>query len=218
MRGAPIVAALVCVAGPAQANDEPMPAPANVSWYGTSLPAAPPAVRIRRPVVRDGVYVLAGATHAGETFGRIDVGIPTPTRHFGRLRTMLVFEMAGSAEQNIAMRTLAVAPALQYGWRLPITMQGGELVVVALAGLQRSQQWMKRPDEPFWPSRWESMATYALRLSPGLEYRGRRGLLVSVQAIAIAPIGDPEPPDPRWMVTPRETGYGASIVAGYAFK
>jgi hypothetical protein len=187
-------------------------------WYGPVLPSAP-EVRVRHPVVRGGVFMLGGMTHVdGMTYGRLDIGVPTGTRRFRQLRALLVSELHGSTEQDIAMRTLAIAPTMQLHWRLPISLESGEVFATALAGLQRSQTWMKRPDEPFWPSRWESASTWSFRVAAGVEYRSHRGLIASAQPLIVVPITDADPTDPRWMTSARHTSFGMSIVAGYQFK
>ena len=221
MRGGVVAWLVVWGAATAHADGEPTPAPADASWYASALPpTASPDVRIRHPVLRDGVFVLGGTTRTdGHTFGRLDLGLPTPTRRLRGLRTLIVMELQSSTESSIDQRTLAVSPTLQYEWRLPLTLASGELVITAAAGIERAQVWQRRPDEPFWPAKWESITEYALRFTAGIEYRSRKGLVVSAQpVIAQLPTGEPESPDPRWIVMERETTYGAAIVAGYQFK
>lgn len=219
MRGA-LALMVVCGTAHAYADDDPVPAPAESSWYGgAQLPAASPDVRIRHPVMRDGVFVLGGTTRVnGETFGRLDLGLPTPTKRIRVLRTLLVTELGSTTEQSIERRTLSIAPTLQVEWRLQISLASGELLIVTAAGIQRSQVWEKRPDEPFWPANWESITAYSVRFIAGVEYRSRKGLVVSAQPLVQFPFGEPESPDPRWIVMDRQTAYGAAVVAGYQLK
>jgi len=206
----------------------PMPAPAETSWYATTPPASPssfPALgehsRRTLAVNRSGAFALGGITHVNDSnFGRIDVGVPVPTRTAPRLRALVSlefrYETEGTGSQATSTGDLAVIPEVQYDWRLPFESQVGDVVVVAGAGLSRAKRWVRLPDEPFWPSTWESTTAYALRLDLAVQYRGRRGLIVSLQPLGIGvPLNRPEPPDARWMSEDPAKSYAISLAVGY---
>ncbi len=199
---------------------EPTPAPAASSWYGTLAPGtAITASHARRTIVRGGVFALLGATYVdGAPYARLDLGVPTPLDRAPRLRTILVSEFRyGTEAEMTTARRLSLTPELQYEWRLPVSLGHGDLLIVAAAGLRAATLWVKRPDEPFWPSKWESTTAYALRVGAGLDYRDG-GLVVSLQpATAVLPIGSASPPDPRYPAPSSHTEYATSLVAGYQF-
>lgn len=222
-RAVAVICTIACATSIASAEPDPTPAPADVSWYGAALPAEAPEVpvRIRHVIRRGGLFALAGGTYVGGAMnGRIDLGVPVPTARAPRLRALLVTEGRYATESDSTKRrTLAVTAAVQYEWHLPFELKTGELLVVAAAGLRRTTLWIERPDEPFWPATWESASVYALRLTAGIEYRGQRGLIVSVQPLSAGlPFTTPEKPDPRWMEPEPSTNYAVSVVAGYQFQ
>jgi hypothetical protein len=195
-----------------------------VSWYGTTAPAAPPAPAeparpYRNRIARGGVFALAGLTHINAaTLGRVDIGVPTPLARARRLRGVVIAEGDDRSTDKAERRDLAITPELQYDWRL-FELGGGDIVLLAGAGLQWARMWVRLPDEPYWPSSWESSTSFAFRLDAALQYRGRNGLLVSVHPLSAAiPINTPEPPDARWMPEEVSTHYGLSITAGYQFQ
>jgi hypothetical protein len=211
--------ATVAAADPAT----PTPAPPERSWYGTVAPAAAPELDhpVRHIIQRGGVFLLGGATYLdGAMNGRLDLGVPTPSWAAPRLRLVLVIE--GTYESRPMMvesRTLEVTPTAQYEWHLPFELKSGELLVIASVGLRRSTLWLERPDEAFYPSTWESADTWAFRGTAGIEYRGTRGLIVSLQPFSVvSPFTEPDPPDPRWMENAPTTNIAASLVAGYQFQ
>jgi hypothetical protein len=152
-------------------------------------------------------------------YGRIDLGVPAPLSGLPQLRATLVSEIsAGTDSDQTLRRTLALTPTAQYEWHLPFQPKRGEILLIIGAGLRRSQLWVKKPEEPFWPSQWESTTAYAFRLTPGLEYRAFSGLIVSFQPSVGIPLNTPDPPDARWMTTTPERDLGVSLVAGYQFQ
>lgn len=216
------VGVAVCAFAPSiSAEPEPTPAPEAMSWYGGAAP--PPPIEhphIHHRIARGGAFVLAGVTRVDSaTYGRVDLGVPAPLRSAPRLRAIVVLESRYGTDSDMTLtRSLAVTPEAQYEGSLPFDLSGGELLVVGAAGIRRVTTWVKRPDEPFWPSTWESTAAYALRIGAGLEYRGRQGLVVSLQPLSAGvPIGRPTPPDSRFAATTPKTDYAVSVVAGYQF-
>jgi hypothetical protein len=150
---------------------------------------------------------------------RIDLGVPTPLRRLPRLRTTLVSELsAGTDDDDTARRVLVLTPTVQYDVHLPFQIERAEVLLILAAGLRRNQTWVKKPEEPFWPSTWESMTAYALRLTAGIEYRSFGGLVFSFQPSVGLPIGTPDPPDARWMIETPERDFGIAMVAGYQFR
>lgn len=229
-RAVGVVACAISWAASAARADAPPPSPAppELSWYGAEAPAAVPEQppRVRHIVQRAGLFMLGGGTYLeGAMSARIDAGVPTPINAAPRLRLVIISEgsygtqAAGAQPDATLRRTLAVTPALQYEWHLPFEMKRGELLVIAAAGIRRTTVWLKMPDEPFYPSTWESESTYALRLTAGVEYRGKNGLIVSAQPLsASVPLGTPTPPDPRWMDPAPTSNIAVSLVAGYQFR
>lgn len=117
------------------------------------------------------------------------------------------------------MRSLALAPTLQYDVRLPFELASGDLVFVLGAGIAWSRTWVRLPEEPFWPSAWEHSTAYQARFETAIHYRARSGLVVGVYPITLAlPLGAPEPPDARWMTSEPTTRYSVSIVGGFQFR
>jgi hypothetical protein len=222
-RGAVLVASVVAPASLAMADPDPQPtaAPTEVSWYGTAtaaMPALPPP-RIRRVVTRGGVFLLGGLSVVDAAYARVDLGVPTPTKRFPRLRTALVTELRGATDaDDTARRVLVLAPIVQYDWQLPFGIKRGELLLITAVGLRRHGQWVKKPDEPFWPSRWESTTAYALKLTAGLEYRAHSGFIASLQPSLGLPLNTPDPPDARWMTVTPERDVGLSLVVGYQLR
>lgn len=210
---------------PSPAEPIATPAPAESSWYGTTRPErvvlAPS--RMQHVAKRAGVFALGGLTRVNdESFGRIDIGAPVRTTSAPRLRAVLVSEFRygtlGPADAAISTRNLMVTPELQYDWRLPSPTNLGDVVVIVGAGLRWSRLWVRRPDEPFWPSTWESMTGYAMRFEVAAQYRAHGGLLVSVLPLSVGlPLNKPEPPDARWMITEPQNDYAVSLTAGYQF-
>jgi hypothetical protein len=201
---------------------EPTPAPPATSWYSAAAPAPASADRhVRHTVQRGGVFVLAGLTRLDATaYGRVDLGFPAPLRSAPRMRAILVSELSYGTDADMTLnRNLALTPELQYEWRLPFGTERGEVFLTGAAGLRRATLWVKRPDEPFWPSTWESTTAYALRVSGGIEYRGQSGLVIAFQPLSAGiPLNTPKPPDARYPMTKPETNYAMSIVAGYQFQ
>jgi hypothetical protein len=205
------------------AADEPIPKPAppETNWYANTRPAdsavAPQGQWRPVRINRTGVFALAGlARVGGRLFGRLDLGIPIPSRTLPRLRIALTIESRYGTEGSASTSELGVAPELRYDWRLPFKLKSGDVVLVAGVGLERMQHFMKFPDEPFWPAKWESYAVYSYRFGGALQYRSSTGLLVSLQPVTVVvPYSKPESPDPRWMVMTPTTGYEVSLTAGY---
>lgn len=202
----------------------PRPAPPEVSWYATVAPAAAPAPNetarpYRYRVGRGGVFLLAGVTHIGAaTRGRVDIGVPTPLRRARRLRSVVITEVGDPSTEAVERRDLAITPELQYDWRL-FGIASGDVVLIAGIGIQWARTWVRLPDEPFWPSSWESTTGFSGRLDAAFQYRGAQGFVVSLHPVsAILPIGNPEPPDARWMPEEPKAQYGVSLVAGYQFR
>jgi hypothetical protein len=222
-RALELVACMLVRASVAVADSDPQPTPAQpeVSWYGSAKPVAEPtSARVRHTVLRGGAFVLGGLTYVDATvYGRIDLGVPAPLRRLPQLRAALVSETsAGTDSDQTLRRTLVLTPTAQYEWHLPFQPKRGEILLIIAAGLRRSQLWVKKPEEPFWPSQWESTTAYAVRLTPGLEYRAFSGLIVSFQPSVGFPLNTPDPPDARWMTTTPERDLGVSLVAGYQFQ
>ncbi len=211
-------------AEPSPTTITPRPAPPEVSWYGTIAPAAAPAPTdtarpYRNRVGRGGVFLLAGVTHIDTaTKGRVDIGVPTPLKRARRLRGLVIAEVGDRSTDVVERRDLAITPELQYDWRL-FGLAGGDVVLIAGVGMQWARTWVRLPDEPFWPSSWESTTGFSGRFDAALQYRGRNGLVVSLHPLsAVLPIGTPEPPDARWMREEAEAHYGVSVLAGYQFQ
>jgi hypothetical protein len=191
------------VARAAIANAEPeppaTPAPRDSSWYATTQPVSAPTTpgRIRHTVLRGGTYVLGGVSYVDAIgYGRFDVGVPTPLRRLPRLRSMLVTELSiGTDADSTARRYVVLTPTVQTDWHLPFDTKRSEVVVILAAGLRRNQLWVKKPEEPFWPSTWETTTAYAFKLTAGVEYRAFSGLVLSAQPSVGFPINTPEPPD-----------------------
>jgi hypothetical protein len=200
----------------------PRPAPTEINWYANTAPANTNTVisprRIR--VNRGGVFALGGVARTdGEWFARLDLGMPTPTRKFQHLRALVVIEARydtdGSGMQKTSTSDLAVTPQLQTDRRVLGGRRGGWFLGLGL-GLERTEHWIRLPDEPFWPSRWESSTLYAVRAELALQFRGRNGLVISLQPISAAlPLNTPDPPDARFMPETPTTRYGLSLTAGY---
>jgi hypothetical protein len=219
-----LVACIGASASTAVADPEPQPtpAPAGVSWYGTATnPATAPATpdRIRHRVLRGGAFFLGGFSYVAVPYARLDLGVPTPANRFPRLRTTLISELGGGTDSDqTRRRVLVLTPTLQYDWHLPFPAKRGEVLLITAAGLRRNELWVKKPEEPFWPSKWESTTAYAVKLTAGVEYRAFSGLVVSFQPSIGLPLNDPKPPDARWMAVAAERDYGASLVAGYQLQ
>ena len=142
---------------------------------------------------RDGPFVLGGLARAGgRMFGRVDLGAPIPNWFLPNLRVVVVIESRYGSEGMSSTSDLAVAPELQNAWRLPLGLRHGELVLALGVGLQRTQDWVRLPAEPYWPSKWESMSVYSYRLDIAFQYRTQSGLLLSLQPFgAVSPYSNP---------------------------
>jgi hypothetical protein len=219
-----VVACGLAWSASARADDqEPTPAPPDVSWYATVVPAAAPIGihDLRTRVSHSGVFALGGITYVdGAMNGRIDIGLPTPFGRLRHIRTIVITEFRyGSDPDGTETRNLAITPVLQYDVRLPIDWKVGDLVIVAASGLRYAKYWVKKPDEPYWPSTWESTTAYAFRVGAGIEYRGWSGLVVSLQPVSVGfPLNTPSPPDARFMESKPPIDYAVSIVTGYQFR
>lgn len=190
------------------------------SWYAALAPATitstPPS---RRGVARGGLVALAGLTQTIDaTMGRVDIGVPTPTSQFQRLRTLIISEVGTGTDGAAEARDLVLTPELQYDWRLPFTL-AGDVVLVLGAGLQWARHWVRLPDEPYWPSSWESTTSWGARLDTAIQYRRPGGLVVSLNLLSVTfPLNTPTPPDSRWMSSDPDMRYSVSILAGYQFE
>jgi hypothetical protein len=226
--GRVVVCAIVCAfarTSISAADDDtptPKPAPADANWYSTTRPATEVTEQGRKiEVRRSGFFALAGVSHMSDrVFGRIELGAPAPIRRAPRLRAVVAIDSRYSTDGSGARVTkesdLAITPGVQYDWRLPIDTRYGDLVLVAGVGLMRAQHWVRLPEEPFWPSTWESTVAYALELDAAVQLRREGGLLVSLRPIGIGfPLNDPEPPDARWMAVPTERSFAVSLSVGY---
>lgn len=154
-------------------------------------------------------------------FGRLDLGVPTPVKPLPQMRTSLATEMRydvdGSGASTLKTGNLSLTPGLQSSWQL-FSLASGELDFVAGVGLMWSRLWVRRPDEPFWPSSWETSTAYAFRIEAGLQYRRHDGLVVALQPSVVLPLNTPEPPDARWMTVEPTTRYTMSLLVGYQFQ
>jgi hypothetical protein len=205
-----------------EAAPQPIVAPPEVNWYATTPPAAAAVSRPRRiRVNRSGAFVLGGLAYGHEhAFGRLDIGAPIPTHRLPRLRIVAAVESRYGSHPNGAVDVedsdVDVAVMLQNDWRLPFDLRSGEIVFVVGAGLERAEHWERFPDEPYWPSRWDSMTAYSFDVVLAAQFRARSGFVVSVQPAQIElPLGDPHAPDSRWMVAERERSIGVALLVGY---
>jgi len=190
------------------------------SWYATLTPAALATPSPSRSgVVRGGLVALAGVTQTPDaTMGRVDIGVPTPTSQFQRLRTLVITELGTGTDGAAEARDVALTPELQYDWRLPFALTDADINLLLGAGVQWRRHWVRLPDEPFWPSSWESTTAWGARLATSVQYRREGGLVLSLDLSATVPLNTPPPPDSRWMATERDMRYAASILAGYQFQ
>jgi hypothetical protein len=216
----------LAIADPDDAPPTPTPAPPAINWYATMRPTSGADASAGHTwrtiqVNRSGLFALGGVAHAdAQFFGRVDLGAPMPTRTFPRLRVLVSiashYATEGSGADKTSTSDLRIAPKLQYDWRLPVDLRRGDLVLVAGAGLERAQHWVKLPDQPYWPSKWESSAFYAYTFEVALQFRARNGVLISFAPLGVVvPFTRPDPPDARFMQETPNRAYEVSLAAGY---
>src|SRR5262245_3704541 len=133
----------IAAADTSSADAPPMatPAPAETNWYTNTRPASTseaPANHTWRKfhVNRGGVFALGGIPRLdGLSFVRVDLASPVPSRALPRLRAIVAIESrydtTGSGAQMTSTSDLAIAPALQYDWRLPFYSSRGDFLIVA---------------------------------------------------------------------------------------
>lgn len=188
----------------------------------TTSPPVPDARSAPEPAEpRGGLALLGGVISADDRAWRVDAFTPIPNTALPRLRLGLEVIYSHAKLETPILGVDAYGflftPTASYDWRLPISSRLGEFVIQAEGGIGAGLGRIKI-DEPYMPGRFDNVFVSTMRIAAAGQFRGYRGLLVSLQPFGLdVPLNHPKSPRPSYHIT---TGiaYEVAFLAGYQFR